>query len=71
MKNIRNVVSCDNVAAGGNFTIAIALGKVLEEGDRILNSDQEWIHFALGTKLEPYVYNIIIKSNLTSRSKLT
>ena len=33
--------------------MAVALAKDLEEWDRILNGDQEWIHFAFDTKLEP------------------
>ena len=39
-KDVSNVLSCDGVAAGGNFFIAIALGKDLEEGDRIFDGDQ-------------------------------
>ena len=52
-EDVTNVLSCDDVAAGGNFSISISLGKDLEVGDRILNVCQERVQVALGTKLEP------------------
>ena len=47
--------SCDGFTAGGQAPVAVALGKDLEVGDRILLIGKKGIQLESGAKLEPGV----------------